>query len=386
MGTLYKYEWKKLLKKKIVWITGGIALVLMIFINMSFLFNSQELILDVKGEETVITRSGYDYMRYKQDNSKALDGRMINQELLKEMQNNYGSGTYADIEHWVYNIMGELEAVTAVNEEDLYQMRQNNVRKYTLAGERLTEEEIEYWTKESDKVRTPFTYQYSDFWRNMMGYTNDINLVLVLLFAICLSGICSDEHRRKTDQLMLCAKNGRNAVFRVKLLTGVTFAVGWTILLYLISTLITAAFYGIDGFSAPIQLEIQHVFYEMTMGKAVLMLFGLTVLAAILISTVAVVLSEILNNSVAVMAVLTGILFLTQILIVPEQYRLLNQIWDYIPSNMIASWQFLDGKTVSIFGQRFSDMQFAYFVYPVLSVIFAAFGWWKYKKFQVSGR
>lgn len=108
--------------------------------------------------------------------------------------------------------------------------------------------------------------------------------------------------------------------------------------------------------------------------------------AAIVTSIFVMVLSELLRNNIVALAVSTGLLIMEMIVVVPEQYRLLAQIWDWLPWCFLAPWNMFGKYTVSIFGHYFTSWQAVPIIYLVVSIVIAAVGKPIYQRFQVSGR
>ena len=107
---------------------------------------------------------------------------------------------------------------------------------------------------------------------------------------------------------------------------------------------------------------------------------------AFLISILCTVLSEWFGNSVAVLAVVGGSTFLSMLMDNPADLRVLAQIYDLLPVNLVSGYTFFDCYTISIFGLRLTDLQFAYIIYPLLALIILFLGWWKYCRCHAGSR
>ena len=250
----------------------------------------------------------------------------------------------------------------------------------------LTPAERQYWLVQDAKVEKPLTYTYAKSWGIILAYVQDVSLWLVLLCAVCLSGVFSEERRKKTDSLILSTKNGKNPVFFAKFLAAVAFAILWILILHGLNFFVAFLFYGVEGFSAQIQLIAPQIPVALTIGKAVLLLLGVTVLEAFLISILCTVLSEWFGNSVAVLAVVGGCTFLSMLMDIPADLRVLAQIHNLLPVNLVSIYTFFDFKTISIFGLRLTDLQFAYVIYPLLALIILLLGRWKYCRCHAGSR
>lgn len=403
LGILFRYEWKKLWKKKIVWIMGSIVLVSFLCSNLLFLISSKTVWTDSNGNSQSVQRGGYEAYVRECENARKLDGRRIDEELLREVWKNYENEEYEEIQVLLGSVDTENwrekgETVTgpadAEQEDDLvaeavrswYQGLQWAAEKEINSAVGLTPAERQYWLAQDAKVERPLTYTYAKSWNEILGYIQDVSLWLVLLCAVCLSGVFSEEQRKKTDSLILSTRNGKNPVFFAKLLAGIVFAVLWFLILHGINIFCSFLFYGVEGFSAQIQLVSPRIPTAITVGQTVLLLLGVTILAVILVSILCAVLSEWFGSSVAVLAVVGGSACLSLLIEIPAERRVLVQIHDLLPVNLVSIYTFLDYKTVSIFGMRLTDLQFAYVLYPLLTVILLFLGWWKYCRCHAGSR
>ena len=403
LGILFRYEWKKIWKRKIVWVMGGIVFVSFLWSNLLFLVSFQTVQTDSDGNVQEIRRGGYEAYVKECENARKLDGRKIDEKLLREVWIDYENEKYKDIQALLGSVgieNGRKAEVTVTGPGDAeqedafvtegvkswYQGMQQAAMESVDATVGLTPAERQYWLEQDAKVEKPLTYTYAKSWGEILGYVQDVSLWLVLLCAVCLSGVFSEERRKKTDSLILSTKNGKNPVFFAKLLAAVAFAVLWILILHGLNFLRAFLFYGVEGFSAQIQLIAPRIPAAITIGQGVLLLLGITILAGVLISILSIVLSECFGSSVAVLAVVGGGSLLSLIMVIPADLRVLAQIHDLLPVNLVSVYTFLDYKTISVFGLRLTDLQFGYILYPLLTVIVLFLGWWKYCRCHAGSR
>lgn len=86
------------------------------------------------------------------------------------------------------------------------------------------------------------------------------------------------------------------------------------------------------------------------------------------------VLSEKCKSGVGTMAVVVGILILAGFLYIPEQYRIISQLWNMIPSNMTAVWNIFDVRLVSVLGNYYTMWQIVPFIWLFLSALLVMYG------------
>ena len=119
----------------------------------------------------------------------------------------------------------------------------------------------------------------------------------------------------------------------------------------------------------------------------ILYTYAVAILASILYCSIILCCSELFRNStVAVMAVIVVLVLVPMMVIVPYEYRVLSQIFDLNPINVLAIWSATDFRLVPFFGGYLNVHQVAPVLYVVLAAVFLWIGSRAYLKFQVSGR
>jgi len=183
----------------------------------------------------------------------------------------------------------------------------------------------------------------------------------------------------------LC-KFGKNIAYWAKFFAGISFAAGSALLLLTLAVLLTFAAYGMGGSHAIIQLIFAQYSYSLTVGQMVLILYGCVLATAIVYGALVMLLSEMFHNSVATLAIASGMLILSMVCSVPFQYRVLSQIWNWLPSGFLAPWNLFDVRLLSIFGHYFTAWQAVPVIDIIVSFVFAFIGKPIYQQFQISGR
>lgn len=422
-GILYIYELKKICMRKIVWITTGILVLMVVYMGVGGPL-STAYSYTTDGEETVQI-SGFEFLAMEKANAEALNGQAIDDAMLEEVKDAYGeihifeyrsedgtiTGTgmtstfkdekdeneetrkernrkrdqYKEIYTYVRNVMGNYEAVNTISEEILYQTRLSNL-EYNWSEQKLTEEEKLYWTEKENTIDKPFVYGYAQGWEIILEEFLSLNVMLVLAIAICLSNVFSDEHLRKTDQLILCSKYGKKILFFSKMAAGVTFGVICGAVFLLLAVLSTLCVYGAEGFGVAVQVYLPTCSWNLSMGQAVLLMGIVYIVFSLFCSIAAMFLSEAMKNSVAVMGFMTGSMIITMLVSVPYCYRVLSQIYALLPTVLLSVWQLWDNRLVKVFGVYFANFQIAPVIYIIISGILIFWGNHIYKKYQVSGR
>lgn len=382
LGTLIKFEWKKLFRKKLVKAAILVVIFLQVLSNLSFLMQFYAVyITDEQGNTTEISsRSGYEKMLDDKEDAWALDGRKVDDAMLEEMREFYSAYAPRDRYSMVHSIVGDMADDEAgdFTAEKMYANWKTNMNS-SLGGFFLSDGEMEYWEERIKKIETPFTYHYAFAWENMLNnQCLGTAMLAVTLLAVCLAGMFAEESRLKTDHLILCARNGKNPAYLAKVIVGSLFGAVSVLVLYGITFGFHFYFYGTDGFGAILQQNIVYSPYPISVGQAVLIMFFVTLLMGILESVFAMVLSLTLNNNLAAMAVVVGLMMLTFVVHVPKRFRVLSYVWHFIPLGTVGTGEFFDGRLLHLFGIRLTNFEAVLLLYPLVTVLFALMGKRKY--------
>lgn len=250
----------------------------------------------------------------------------------------------------------------------------------------LSKSEMDFWQEQELRIKTPYVYQHHEAYDALTSCYQTVGLLVLLLIAICLSGVFSEEHTRKTDQIILCSSFGKTRVYWVKIMAGISFAAISTIVLSLFTWITVLCLHGADGFQAAFQLIYRATSAPVTCGQAMLILYGTMLYAAIVTSIFVMVLSELLHSNIAALAVSAGLLIIAMIVNVPAQHRVLAQIWSWLPWCFLTPWNVFAPYTVSVSGYHFTSWQAVPVIYLAAGIVITAVGKPIYQRFQVSGR
>lgn len=415
--TLYGFELKKIFMRKIVWITLAVMIALNIWIPFADL---SSLSYEINGEDY----TGYELMVIDRDAARRLSGKMIDNTLLHKMQESYHnkedteSGTtyetdrstgfkssvvsadaeesegtdtqgnetdtkntrkYAPLFTYITTFISDHDTALNVNAKELYQERQREVSQ-CWNDQLLSEDEISYWEKKEHQIEMPLTYEYTEGWSDLFKHICPLNYMLLLLTAMCLSGVFSIEHLRKTDQLILCSQHGKGPLYLAKILAGITFAVVSALLLFLVSAGASLLIYGMDGFHAALQLTFPLSSLPVSVGTALMIVLATFLAASVLYGIVTMFLSGWLKNSVAVMAILAGSMIFTMMIDIPYGFRTASQIYDLLPTTLLVHWQLWDDRLVSVFGTYLTNFQTAWGIYLITGTALILIGARIYRK------
>lgn len=396
--TLYGYELKKLVQKKLLLVS---LLVCMAAIAFSILFP----LLGTYSVNGASISTNYEQHLIDQAYRKALSGKPIDQSLLEETIAAYKNlsietdyvlteeyQTYARPYSEIFNLIRAwtgMDKGTAVqwvpDEAALYAAMMGRFEESAI-NNHLTKAEIVYWQGQADTLATPIVYQFHEAYRCILEIFLTVGFMMLLYAAIALSSSFPDEHAHRTDQLVLCTANGKRRLYWVKLFSGITVGCVGALLMTVLTWVLCLCVYGSEGFDAAIQIFYTSYAGNITIGQACLIAYGCLLVTAFLISIFVMFLSELFHSSIAAMSITTGMILAGMLVQPPAEYRILGQVWDYLPTCFLAMWNTFDLRLVSLFGTQFTSYQIVPLLYIGVAALLAFLGSRIYCRRQISGR
>lgn len=386
MLDLYRFELKKILAQKLLWILAAAIL----------------LGLAVFGVATEVrpTNSGLpmrEVIALQREGSQELAGQTVDQAFLDRLlplftdpeENTEAQLKYNDFFNWLTLILGTAhrQEILQTDEARLYEALWYQLAPDPQAAG-LTQEEIAHWTEQAQaRLAQPLVYQgYHEGWQTAAHGIEVMVFLEILFLAVVLAPLFPQEHLRRTDQLILSCRFGRGKAYAAKLLAGVTVGVGFTALLLLAYLGMLGLVYGLEGANVPALFT--HLFpADLTIGEMVGILFLAALAAAVLVSVAVMLLAELTRNAIAAMAVVLGILLLTtMIYAVPENLRGLATLWYLIPSNFLCLRGAFRYPLLTLGEAAFPTWQVTPVGWLLLALVIALAGRWVYNRYQVGGR
>lgn len=386
MLDLYRFELKKILAQKLLWILAAAML----------------LGLAVFGVATEVrpTNSGLpmgEVIALQREGSQELAGQTVDQAFLDRLlplftdpeANTEAQLKYNDFFNWLTLLLGTAhrQEILQTDEARLYEALWHQLAPDPQAAG-LTQEEIAHWTEQAQaRLAQPLVYQgYHEGWQTAAHGIKVMVFLEILFLSVVLAPLFPQEHLRRTDQLILSCRFGRGKAYAAKLLAGVTVGVGFTALLLLAYLGMLGLVYGLEGANVPALFT--HLFpADLTIGEMVGILFLAALAAAVLVSVAVMLLAELTRNAIAAMAVVLGILLLTtMIYAAPENLRGLATLWYLIPSNFLCLRGAFRYPLLTLGEAAFPTWQVTPVVWLLLALVIALAGRWVYNRYQVGGR
>lgn len=399
LRTLYLFEWKKILQRKLTWITF-VSMLLVVVLSVSGNILGSYY---VDGEKV---DTHYNMMKTDRAYERALTGRAVDRELLSKIQEAYAkipaeADRYSITEEYqiyarpysaIFNFVRQASGITQeelygwqADEEEFYAARQEKVEKdwdYWY----LTDAEKTFWKEKEKALQVPFVFAYKEGYAMLIKVAYTVSILLLLLIGICLTGVFTDEHTRRTDQLLLSGRLGKKELFRAKMLAGMSFAAVCSLVFFAVTAICSFVIYGADGFDTALQFVYPVYSGTLSVGEAVLILYGLLLIVSVTVSAFVMMLSELLHNNIGTLAVLLGIILLPMFVSIPAQYRGVSQLFCWLPGELASVWSAFDVRLVKFFGTFLTAWQAAPVLYLILAGVFCLIGGRVYRRYQVSGR
>lgn len=372
-GDIYRFEVKKIMKNRL---TVAMLLVTVLFI-----------IIEAFTPKLYMTKE-------MEEAQKVLDGTVIDDTLLQEMYPKLiDNGTVWTADNMIYEKIKDIQDgilpdganLSDYSAEELYKER-NSAIMAIMQEDKLTEGELQWWKNENSKIDTPFMYHYSQGTINFAQGMSLTLMCIMLISALCLSTVFTIEHRQRTDQIVISCRNGRKETYLLKIAAGLSVVIGCCLASATLLALLIAVLYGINGLNAVVQLELPLSAYSFTMGQFIVVQIIVMITAAILFATFAMVMSEVVKNSLAVMGIMVGLFIFGQLELIPPRYRVLAQIKDMLPSNQISIWTLMKHRLVGLGGYYVTTYVASPIIYVLIAVILIFIGKTAYDRFQVTGR
>ena len=398
--TLYQYELKKIVRRKLVWITLLICIGCIVIIAAGELFGNYY----VDGE---VVDTHYHMLQVDSAYRRALSGRVVGQELLEEMMEAYSKipiteGRYSITEEYqqyarpyseIFNLVWDWRRSNPLydgwnaDEQDLYDARAS-WQEEIWTSLFLSETEKEFWREKEAQMDKPFTYFYHEGYSVILKDFEAVGILMLLLTAVCLSGVFPDEHVRRTDQIILSSAKGKYMVYWAKLSAGISVSFICAVVMGVAAVTAALVIYGAEGFrmAAQMYIKLDDYSYPLSIGKACTIAYGIFLLTAVLVSVLVMVGSELLRGSIATLALSAGVIIAGQMISIPNQYRLAAQIWQSLPMSFLSCSGVFSHRLVVVGGHCFTVWQVVPILYVLCGAAVTVGGLRIYRRYQVSGR
>lgn len=413
MGSLIKFEFRKIYKKRMNMVVSCITIFLIAVFGIANI--TQSYTYNEKGEKV----SGKLYVKYMKQIAKTSGGELTNekaQDILAEYQHMVATPGYyegegedghftdeiycsyflphrqilLDIAH-VYDAPGvqtwgsNLDKLSLNDIKPLYEAKKDRFQMILEAGSgdwNYTTAEKQYWTKQYDKIAEPVTYGYAEGWSTWFDMAGFFFYVLVGMFII-MSTVYAGEYEQKADHIILTTRYGKSKVIVAKNVAAFLYGFLLSTACILIMALICFGWYGVEGASLPVQSIYFQSTYSLTNVQAVLLYVIMYYLVSFMMIAMTLWLSARMKNGLSVLAVMLLFAFVPIFMNESVTNGLYNHILALLPYNAIQ-----DGGYNTILSYPFGSCVLNYMnmrivVYLILTVVVVLFAGRAFQRHEV---
>lgn len=389
-GVLYIFEVKKILGQRLVLVSLLLGAAMIFGWNLLTFSSSGYYYQVYDAQEHTVERQIGNYGEVediRRDYLRGLSGQLLDDSLMEQLAAGYGDSDTGTILCNLddYSPFAYLNTMLGRDEATAQSFYRDEVRRFVVNQEDclLTDKEVAYWQEKASSLG-PFRLDYAGGWQAMAWDSGLLCQVAVLLSAMCLCRLFSEEHRTRTDQLVLASAKGKTTAFWARWCAGVSFAAGLTLTLSGVYILVYGGFYGLDGFHTALQLwNLGIVPLHLSMGGYVLVLLALLVLGCMAMVSLVMLFSELLRSAVLALVVPFLLSGATVLELFQGQGRLAEQITSYLPFYRVSTHTLTD-YFLALF--QLNAVQFSFPLYVLLVLLLGGLCWLVYRSYQVTGR
>ncbi len=336
MGTLVRFELKKILGNKAGMAACALVLVMLVAVATLNLLTmdtvdfatgelvhgheAQQAYRQIQGSHAgtlddermakdVATFDAAD--RLSQDTEGLFD--LSSQEILERYGLTFWQETRGVLEDGYYmEVVGTLDSASprAASLEDGARARIDNSLESGFWGfHPYTDAEKAYWRGLADGIAWPLEWGYDGGWHYALTWKGFSGLAIIAL-CIALSGVFAGEYRDRTVAVVLPTRRGKNALPIAKAIAAFLFTTGYWLMLAVAIIAIHVGIYGNEGGGLPLQVTLGlDNPYPLTVGQAVAASYALGYLVALGMAALTLLLSSRLQSTMPVAIVPVSFVF-----------------------------------------------------------------------------
>ena len=271
-------------------------------------------------------------------------------------------------------------AVKSNELEDFYIERQGKIQN-RLNTMKYSRAEREYWDKKANITKGPYKYGYFRGWHHI-NESLDIFMLVIVAIGIAISGVYSKEHETGADAVLLSSKYGKTKLVAGKIIASLIFSVTTVLLGILLCIIPILIFFGTEGWNLPIQVLGTDILYNWNLLEMVGIRIFMTILSAIVITTIALILSSTIKKTTSVV-VIVMILYIGGLFVPSGKTNKLYQMIVKLLPVFLNGHQYYGYVAYPVFGKVLTFYEMATFVYILLALILLPLSGRIFKKHQV---
>lgn len=400
-GTLMKYEYQKIFKRKSIYF----AILLMLFVctfcmvadllftTISFDNNQSESKLSVllsRDREAQNEAAGYfDQKKITEvieKNQIANDFLLEDSTYPNEIYNTH-IRPFSPLRRALVQSLSltldykQFSQLTPEDKIDFYQLRKNRLtEKLTLSNAPLSETETTQ--QKNSLLKIPFYYDYAEGYYAFLRNMSTSAVFVLMAVAICVIPIFSNEYSTKTDQLILTTKHGKHQLIYAKIITGLSFSALFTIVSLIISMISIFILYGTTGSNVSFQIYRFFTVYPINMMQSIFIYCGMTILSSLFLTILCLLFSSRMKSSFSVMITITVTVFGSLFIHLPFSLPFVDNIIRLLPAKSVDSNYIFSDRLVSFFGIYLEPYLFYPIIIAIIMIILTPFIYRGFKNHQ----
>lgn len=314
MGQLLRFEFGKLLRKKLVLAALGAY----VFVMAILLINQRPGNLEVSAPDGQVYQ-GREAVEYEKDIAGKYSGE-LNADKVNDIIRR--AKTSDNIDEFVYN--GDWVTLSVL---------------FMFPPESW--DKLEYTNDEAIKdaypqtEEKPFQIGYTRGWETAMICIESLLLIAGFLIVITVAPVFSEEYASGMDALILTGKRGKSACVYAKIAASVCFSILLVLFTAAVPFFCMLLQYGTAGWDASIQVGVLGVFqsvpYTFNSMQGMMLIVALAAVGAILLTCITLLVSALSKNSFTAVLIALLIYALPIVLLGKLDILLLNQLLSIMP-------------------------------------------------------
>lgn len=399
MGSLIKFELKKILSRRVMQISLGVILAFSCYVVVFNITSQFALNLNVVNEEF----EGTEAIAQMKTNADALAGPITNEkttETLREYKvfidpegeiiDKYrpdratpGTPSPSVTEYWKFHAthyayitlltrpwMNGFELPSTVTARintsqtvDLYGQIHAKIAaqlENTQGVFSYSEAEKAFWMNKAESVTTPIVYGYAGGWKDFFELAQFLIFALIAVVIACAS-VFNVEYREKTDAVLLSTRYGKSRLGKAKIAAAfiVSSAIYWFLALFLL--VVPLVFFGADGGELQLQCWSLLNTYSMSFSAASLASCFIGYLAMLGLLGIVLALSARVRSSMGILALGAAIVILP---------TFISNLHNNIANHVLFLFPYLALDPQNLFGMVSYSIGPLVFEYPVVLTVF----------------
>lgn len=360
MGTLIKYELKKLFTKRM----NIIALIVTLGLLLMF-FRVEYKFTDSNG----VNHEGKEAVALRKEVTKEISGELTNERIadeiakLQEVSNNpdntyideYGDKEFTNEVYKNYlerrlnllvninrvyagyntNYIHEISKINLDKTHNFYKTRLETLENQldeNYDGKTYSEAEKKYWLGKISDVNEPVKYEFFYGWSNIFN-TYEIIIFGMVGICICLASVFAGEYQSGTDRIILSSKYGKSKVITSKIIASYIFASIVFTFFVICSLLSIISLFGIEGWNIAVQNYNFLIPFQYTFLQATLVIIGLSYIVLFGMVGFTLFLSSKMKNPIGVFGIDIVLMIVPALISISSPVGLKNKLLALLPYN-----------------------------------------------------